>query len=125
MKAQMSLEYVFAVFMWVLVCTAVAYAISPYVSVFSSQSLIRAYSAAAQSAEWIAASDVDGLRYVYKHNRIDGNLTFSNTSIVLKVGKNEVMAESLTNYTYSDVITRGDNVLIRSEGGSALAVKVS
>ena len=124
MKGQMSLEYVFAAFMWIIICTAVAYSINFHLAALTSQNSFRAYSAAAGYIAGIAASDVDGMRHLYGHYRIDGNLSFNNTSVSLRIGDDESIASSMANYTYSDLIRRGDKLLIKNQDGKALAVEV-
>lgn len=119
----MSLEYVFAVLMWVIVCTMAAQVLGPYVLAFASQSSFRAYSSAVHSVGEVAASDVDGIRYHYLSYRVDGNFTFNNTSTVLKVGGEEALADFPVTYSYSDIIEKGDVLLIKNQDGNALAVR--
>ncbi len=123
-KGQMSIEYVFAAFMWIIICSLVAYAVNWPLSALTSQNSMRSYSAVAGSISGIADSDVDGMRYFYGHYRVDGNFTFNNTSASLQVGGEEYIASSAANYTYSDLIQRGDKLLIKNQDGKALAVKV-
>ncbi|MFH1470554.1 MAG: hypothetical protein ABIF01_02295 [Candidatus Micrarchaeota archaeon] len=124
MRAQVAIEYVFAVFMWLFVCTAVSYAISPYISALASQSSLRAYSSQSAWLGGIGSSDVDGLRFAYRHTRVDGNLSFNNTSVVLATKGDESIADYAANYSYSDLIERGDKVLLRIQDGTQVAVKV-
>ena len=123
-KGQMSIEYVFAAFMWIIICSLIAYAVNWPLSAFTSQNLMRSYSAVSGSISSIADSDVDGMRYLYGHYRVEGNFSFNNTSASLQVGGEEYIASSAANYTYSDLLQRGDKLLLKNQDGKALAVKV-
>jgi len=124
LRAQIAIEYVFAVFMWLFVCTSISYAISPYIYALASQSSLRAYSSHSTWLGGIGSSDVDGLRFAYRHTRFDGNISFNNTSVVLAAKGDESIADYAANYSYSDLIEQGDKVLLRIQDGAQVAAKV-
>jgi hypothetical protein len=124
LKGQISLEYAFAVVMWTIVCTAIAFSIAPSVASFSSQSLFRAQASEALAVGEIASSDVDGLKVLRLHHRLAGNFTFNNTSATFVANKEEFIADFPTSYDYGDEISQGDTMLIKTQGDRAVVAKV-
>jgi uncharacterized protein (UPF0333 family) len=125
LRGQTSLEYVFAMFFWVIVCTTIAYAVSPYITALSSQFSIAANTAALQSISEVADSGLEGLRFSYTHAETGGNFSFNNTISSLQTGSGKAIMGSSHRYNYSDHFEPGDRMLIRIRDGDVLVVEVS
>lgn len=125
MRAQLSVEYIFAVFAWVLVCTTVAYLANGYFSAFSSSSLELVQTARLLEMSEVAGSDLEGMKFLQGNYLLDGNLSFNNSISSLKTKEGEYLGSSAIRYAYSDEIPKGSKFLIKNIGGEAVVAKVS
>jgi len=124
LKGQISIEYTFAFLAWVLVCVGLAYAISPYVSLLTSQYLLFSETAATQSISEVAGSDLDGLKLLKGHYNLEGNFTFNNTVASFKFSGGEAIVKSVVPYSYADTIRKGDKMIIKNQDGEIRVIRV-
>ena len=125
MKAQLSIEYIFTVLAWIIVCTTFAYSLSPYVSAFAYESNLLSQSTYTESFKEMGSYDLDGLKSLKGHYALAGNFTFNNTIASLRTSQGETVSKSPAAYSYADSIITGDRMLVKTQDGLISVVKVA
>lgn len=111
-------------FMWVLLCTGVAYFLSAHVSSYASASMVAAQSSVAQGLAEIGGSDLEGLKFLVYYHTLDANVSFNNTIVKLHTSDGDTVSPQVSAYASILEAEKGDKLLIKNSGGSARAVKV-
>lgn len=124
MRAQIALEYIAAFLTWIIVCAVMTFMLNSYVSTLSLESEIMSYSATVQKLNEIAASDTDGMRYQYGHNRINNTISFNNSIASIHTRDRDILHPSPVSYAFSEDFHLGDTMLIKNQDGQVIIVRL-